>query len=87
MRRIVSQKLPVFKPFMGDPKGRMDVSVIGNGRAVLFQDGLVFDIEWRKETAEAPLRFYYLDGVSEVSMVHGAVWMAIIPTLTRLSMR
>lgn len=85
-KNIIVLEVPSQR-IMGDPKGRMDVSVIGNGRAVLFQDGLVFDIEWRKETAEAPLRFYYLDGVSEVSMVHGAVWMAIIPTLTRLSMR
>lgn len=85
-KNIIVLEVPSQR-IMGDPKGRMDVSVVGNGRAVLFQDGLVFDIEWRKETGEAPLRFFYLDGISEVSMVQGGIWMAIIPTLTRLSMR
>ena len=85
-KNIVVLEVPSQK-IMGDPKGRMDVSVIGSGKAVLFQDGMVLDVEWRKETAESPLRYYYLDGVTEVSMVNGPIWMAIIPTLTRLSVR
>lgn len=85
-KNIVVLEVPSQR-IMGDPKGRMDVSVIGKGRAVIFQDGQVFDVEWRKEVAESPLRFYYLDGVTEVSMVNGPIWMAIIPTLARLSVR
>jgi hypothetical protein len=69
---------------MGDPKGRMDVEVIGKGPAVIYQDGMVFDVEWRKENAEAPLRFYYLDGVTEVSMVRGQMWITVLPTLTHV---
>lgn len=69
---------------MGDSKGRIDVEVIGKGPAVVYQDGLVFDVEWRKERAESPLRFYYLDGVSEVSMVYGQMWITVLPTLTHL---
>lgn len=85
-KNVVVLEVPSQR-IMGDPKGRMDVSVIGKGRAVLCQDGQVFDVEWRKEAADAPLRFYYLDGVTEVSMVNGPIWMAIIPTLERLSIR
>jgi hypothetical protein len=85
-KNVVVLEVPSQR-IMGDPKGRMDVSVIGKGRAVIFQDGQVFDVEWRKDVAESPLRFYYLDGVTEVSMVNGAIWMAIIPTLERLSVR
>lgn len=85
-KNIVVLEVPSQR-IMGDPKGRMDVSVIGTGHAVLFQDGQVFDVEWRKAAPESPLRFFYLDGVTEVSMVNGPIWMAIVPTLTRLSMR
>ncbi|NBU63603.1 MAG: DUF3048 domain-containing protein [Chloroflexia bacterium] len=83
-KNIIVMEVPSQR-IMGDPKGRMDVEVIGKGPAVICQDGLVFDVEWRKESAEAPLRFYYLDGVTEVSMVRGQMWITVLPTLTHLS--
>ena len=84
VKNVIVMEVP-SQLIMGDPKGRIDVEVVGKGPAVIYQDGLVFDVEWRKETAESPLRFYYLDGVTEVSMVRGQMWISVLPTLTRLS--
>jgi hypothetical protein len=84
VKNLIVMEVPSQR-IMGDTKGRMDVEVIGKGAAVIYQDGLVFDVEWRKESAEAPLRFYYLDGVTEVSMVRGQMWITVLPTLTHLS--
>jgi hypothetical protein len=84
VKNVIAMEVP-SQLIMGDPKGRMDVEVVGKGPAVIYQDGLVFDVEWRKENAEAPLRFYYLDGVTEVSMVRGQMWISVLPTLTHVS--
>jgi len=84
VKNVIAMEVP-SQIIMGDPKGRMDVEVIGKGAAIIYQDGLVFDVEWRKESAEAPLRFYYLDGVTEVSMVRGQMWISVLPTLTHVS--
>ena len=83
VKNLIVMEVPSQR-IMGDPKGRMDVEVIGKGPAVIYQDGLVFDVEWRKENAESPLRFYYLDGVTEVTMVRGQMWITVLPTLTHL---
>jgi hypothetical protein len=83
VKNLIVMEVPSQR-IMGDPKGRMDVEVIGKGPAVVYQDGMVFDVEWRKENAESPLRFYYLDGVTEVSMVRGQMWITVLPTLTHL---
>ena len=83
VKNLIVMEVP-SQQIMGDPKGRMDVEVIGKGPAVIYQDGIVFDVEWRKENAESPLRFYYLDGVTEVSMVRGQMWITVLPTLTHL---
>lgn len=83
VKNLIVMEVP-SQQIMGDPKGRMDVEVIGKGPAVIYQDGMVFDVEWRKENAESPLRFYYLDGVTEVSMVRGQMWITVLPTLAHL---
>jgi hypothetical protein len=69
----------------GDEKDRIDVGVTGSGRAKMFQDGLVLDIEWRKPDASSPMRFYYLDGVTEVALVEGAAWIAVVPSIDHVS--
>jgi hypothetical protein len=46
---------------------------------------MVLDIEWRKTDAGAPLLFYYLDGVTEVRMVNGPMWIAVVPSLSHIT--
>jgi len=70
---------------IGDEKGRVDVESIGRGPAKLFHDGMVLDVMWQKADAGAPLRFYYLDGVTEVSMVAGPMWLAVVPSLSHVT--
>ena len=63
----------------GDEKGRIELGAIGTGRAKLFQEGHEYDVTWRKNYTEGRLRFFYLDGVTEVPFVAGNAWIAVVP--------
>ena len=65
----------------GDEKGRIELGSIGTGRAKLFQEGREYDVTWRKNYTEGRLRFFYLDGVTEVPFVEGNTWIAVVPWL------
>lgn len=68
----------------GDDKGRIDQNVIGSGPARIFSNGSMVDATWVKEGAASPLRFY--DGSNnEVRFAPGAIWIAAIPSLERLT--
>lgn len=72
-------------PIAGDPEGRIELGVVGEGRARLFADGVEREIRWYKPTAAEPLRFYYPTS-QEVTFNPGPVWVAVIPTLEHLIM-
>jgi hypothetical protein len=88
-QQIMTKNLIVMEAasqrIVGDEKGRIDVGSIGSGPAKLYHDGMVLDIEWRKTDAGAPLLFYYLDGVTEVRMVNGPMWIAVVPSLSHIT--
>lgn len=68
----------------GDPEKRLEVQVIGEGRARVFMDGIQREVRWRKPTATAPLRWY--DGQNrEIELNAGPVWVAAIQTFDNLS--
>lgn len=71
----------------GDEKGRMELGSIGTGRAKLFQEGHEYDVTWRKNYTEGRLRFFYLDGVTEVPFVAGNAWIAVVPWLENVHVR
>jgi hypothetical protein len=68
----------------GDDKGRIDQDVIGSGPAQVFRDGRVIQATWVKEGAATPLRFYDAAD-TEIRFAPGAIWIAAIPSLDRLS--
>lgn len=72
-------------PIVGDTEGRIELGVVGEGRARLFADGVEREIRWYKPAAAEPLRFYYPTS-QEVSFNPGPVWVAVIPTLEHLIM-
>ena len=65
----------------GDAKGRIELGSIGSGRAKVFQQGHEYDVTWQKEASQGNLRFYFLDGVTEVPFVLGNTWIAVVPWL------
>jgi hypothetical protein len=68
----------------GDPKGRIDQQVVGQGRARIFMDGIGQDAVWRKDAGFAPLRFYDAAG-AEIALNAGPVWVAALPSLDNLT--
>lgn len=68
----------------GDDKGRIDQDVIGSGRARFFRNGSVLPVTWVKEGAASPLRFYDASN-AEVRFAPGAIWIAAIPSLERMT--
>ncbi len=68
----------------GDDAGRIDLNVLGEGRARTFIDGIEHEVRWIKPTVAAPLRFYTLSG-DEVTFNAGPIWIAAIPSLDRLT--
>jgi hypothetical protein len=73
-------------PIAGDPKGRIDQNVIGSGRARVFMDGVEREVTWRKETPEAPLRFFD-DASTETRLNAGPLWIVALPSLDNLSVK
>jgi hypothetical protein len=83
VKNLVVMEVPE-SPIPGDPKGRIEQQVIGEGKARIFRDGAVTEATWRKGAGFAQLRFYAADG-SEIPMNPGAVWIAAIPTMANLT--
>ena len=82
---IVVMEVPE-KPIPGDPKGRIEQQVIGQGPARLYVDGVEQEITWQKDAGFAQLRFYTLDG-AEVQLNPGSLWIAAVPTLQNLTVK
>ncbi len=72
------------RPIRGDPKGRIEQDVLGEGPARLFIDGKMISATWRKGAGFAQLRLYAANG-SEIRLNPGPTWIAAIPSLENLS--
>ncbi|MBX0326273.1 DUF3048 domain-containing protein [Oscillochloris sp. ZM17-4] len=82
-KNLVVMEVPEA-PIPGDPKGRIEQQVLGEGKARIFRDGTMIEATWRKDAGFAQLRFYAADG-SEVPMNPGPVWIAAIPSMDNLT--
>jgi hypothetical protein len=74
------------EPIPGDDKGRLEMRVVGEGRARLFMDGSEREVKWRKPDDGLPLRFYDTTN-REVKLNAGPVWIAALPSLDNLSVQ
>ncbi|MDO8505198.1 MAG: DUF3048 C-terminal domain-containing protein [bacterium] len=61
-----------------DQIGRKEFKTIGEGEALVFQDGKVVVGTWKKPSARERLRFYHASG-SEVQFNAGVSWVEIVP--------
>ncbi len=60
-----------------DAVGRREIRTLGEGEAVLFQDGRAVDAMWKKESAGERLRFYDEDG-EELAFNPGLTWIEVV---------
>lgn len=57
---------------------------IGNGRALIFQDGLVIEGTWAKKS-RTDKTLYYDNGGREVKFNRGPIWIEILPTTGKVN--
>lgn len=60
-----------------DAIGRREVRTLGQGDAIIFQDGNAIQAIWKKPTSDDRIRFY--DSNGEVQMNTGHTWIEVVP--------
>jgi len=66
-----------------DSVGRKKVETIGSGEAIIFQDGIKIEGEWRKEKRGARTKFYDKNG-QEIKFNPGVTWIEVVPIGTKI---
>ena len=61
-----------------DEKHRLDYTLIGSGKALVFTDGKKIDATWSKADRDARTKFYDLNG-NELKFNRGNFWVDIVP--------
>ncbi len=64
-------------PIPGDEAGRIRLETVGEGEALIFQDGRVIRGRWHREELQAEMRFYNLEG-REVAFNRGNIWIEVL---------
>jgi len=65
-----------------DNVGRREIETVGQGEALVLQDGKKITTVWKKESADDRLRFYTEDG-KEISWNAGQTWIEVVSTLDK----
>lgn len=74
------------EPIPGDREGRLNVSLVGEGRLQVFSGGRVREGRWRKARPEAPTEFREADGTA-LALRPGQTWILILPEGARVEVR
>jgi hypothetical protein len=61
--------------------GRENIITSGNGKATVFQDGVVIEGTWQKLSAESQIEFYDADG-KPLELNPGQTWITALPRLS-----
>jgi len=67
-----------------DKEQHMLYTVIGEGKAMVFQNGDVISGTWEKKTATARIKFFDSDG-NEISFVRGQTWIEVLPSSNKVT--
>lgn len=81
-RNIVVQR--VETTLLETDTGRLDIITLGEGEAVVFQDGTVLVGRWKKANRGDRTKFYIND-TEEVSFNPGTTWIELVPTDTAVT--
>lgn len=80
---VLVQYVPV-EPIPGDDAGRLEVYLVGSGRATLFVQGTQVPLEWSKSSIYVPTTFRRQDGKAFL-LPSGQVWIQVIPTESQVT--
>ncbi len=72
-RNIILQ----YADYTPDSMGRPTAELIGGGKIDFYSNGRHFRGTWRKDSLEAPTRFYYQDG-TEIEIPYGKTWIQVV---------
>lgn len=75
-KNVVIQYNPIAS-VANDPKGRMQVNLIGMGNAIVFQDGKVIPATWQRPMVSDLTRFFDAAG-AEIKFNTGQTWIEIV---------
>lgn len=62
-----------------DSEGRLEITMTGEGEAVVFQNGTIINATWKKPAREARTRYFDSSG-NEIRFVAGATWVELVPS-------
>ncbi|HEY3315968.1 MAG TPA: DUF3048 domain-containing protein [Bacillota bacterium] len=69
-----------------DPKLRINVYLVGEGRAQVFVKGVAIEAKWKKTAREAPTVFTDAQG-NPLVLVPGSTWIEVIPPETKVEFK
>lgn len=64
---------------VGDKKNHLYHDIVGNGKALIFQDGSVINANWTRTNPDT-LDVYTDQSGNEVEFVRGQIWVQLVPT-------
>ena len=83
-KSIIVQFTPTSLSGVNPDKGILDISTVGEGRVLIFQDGQVLEGKWKKDSKTA--RTIFLDNEGNlIRLVGGVHWFEIVKTDTTVS--
>jgi hypothetical protein len=62
-----------------DEIGRKDIRLIGEGRSIVFRDGIAIEGSWRKKLSTGRTVFYDESG-NKIELNRGKTWIQVVPT-------
>ena len=63
--------------------GRLDISMVGSGKAMLFRSGSLQEGRWTRGSINEPFEFKDTSG-KYLKFMNGQTWMTVLPTLERV---
>lgn len=74
------------RPIPQDDAGRIDVNLVGAGKALVFSAGTMREAKWEKSPRRAPLKLIGGDGKS-VPLAVGRTWIEVVPPDTKVEVK
>lgn len=81
--RNILVQITGVKEINGDEKGRVEISTIGSGEAIILKKGAVIYGTWKKTSLTARTRFYDKNK-KEVLLAPGNTWVEMVPKTTNI---
>jgi hypothetical protein len=72
------------EPIPNDDAGRLDITLVGNGKGVLVAQGTQVPLQWSRASLSDTTEFKRTDG-APFALPNGQVWIQVVPLETQLS--